>query len=137
MKKYFIFPLTIILLFNCTQDPFNFRRGKNIPKDDFVSIIAEIHLMDAITDHHRLYNEFSSADTLHLYKYILDKYGYTQAEFDTTVVNYSRRPDKYERVYNEVLMKLNYMLDTLQQIDPVFEKDEIESKRSRGSEGKK
>ena len=77
--------------------------------------------MDAATNHYQFYNIYSSQDTVDTYGGIFEKYGYTKAEFDTTVANYSRQPELYERVYNEVLMKLNYMLDTLQSNDPMFD----------------
>ena len=42
---------------------------------------------------------------------ILEKYHVTKQMFDTTIYEYSRYPEIFDQVYNDVLMKLNIMLD--------------------------
>ncbi len=79
--------------------------------------------MDAMIDSPPFYGKYSSQDTVDIYGSIFQKYGYTREKFDSTVSAYSRNPVRYERVYNDVLMKLNLILDTLQRQDPKFEKD--------------
>lgn len=125
----------ILLLFTlftyCTEDPVKFRSRNTIPKNDFVSILVEMHLMDVMTNHHAFYNKYSSKDSLDIYGYIFEKYGYSRVEFDSTVSNYTRNPVLYERVYNDVMLKLNYILDTLQKNDPKFENNGMEIKKTK------
>lgn len=78
--------------------------------------------MEAITGKSEYYRKYSSKDTLDIYGPIIQKYGYSREQFDSTVASYVRKPEIYEKIYNEVLMKLNYMLDTLRKNDPMFER---------------
>lgn len=83
--------------------------------------------MESIVGGYEYYRKYSEKDTLDIYGAILEKYGYTRVQFDSTVAAYSRRPDLYERVYNEVLMKLNFMLDTLHRNNPQFERMPVDN----------
>ena len=115
----------LVFLCNSCNDPLKFRKKDTIPRKDFVSILAEMHILDAMTSHHSFYGIYIPQDTLDIYGHIYKKYGYTRTDFDSTVAQYIMKPELFDRVYNEVLMKLNYMLDTLEKNSPVFE-EEIE-----------
>jgi hypothetical protein len=124
MRKIF-FLILLVTVFSCGEKFSRFNRNQNIPKRKFVSILAEIHIMETITGRHEYYQKFSSKDSVDTYNNIIEKYGYTREDFDSTVAAYTRRPELYEKVYNEVLMKLNYMLDTLRKNDPKFERNTL------------
>ena len=51
------------------------------------------------------------ADSVDMLGPILLKYGVTRQKFDTTMYTYSRYPELMDEVYNEVLIRLNVMLD--------------------------
>jgi len=118
-----IFLILLVITFSCGDSFFGFRRNKNIPKKKFVSILAEIHLMETMIGRHEFYHKYSSKDSIDVYIDIIEKHGYTRRDFDSTVSAYTRKPELYEKVYTEVLMKLNYMLDTLRNNDPRFERN--------------
>ncbi len=122
MHKTFIFISLILTLTSCSEEFSRFSHRRTIPKNKFVSILAEIHIMEAITGKSEYYRKYSSKDTLDIYGPIIQKYGYSREQFDSTVASYVRKPEIYEKIYNEVLMKLNYMLDTLRKNDPMFER---------------
>jgi hypothetical protein len=42
---------------------------------------------------------------------ILEKHGVSRQMFDTTLYEYSRNPELFDQVYNDVLMKLDILLD--------------------------
>ncbi len=124
MRKFFILIL-LISLFSCGEKFARFRRAHNIPKKKFVTILAEIHIMETIIVRHEFHHKYSSKDSIDIYADIIEKHGYTREDFDSTVAAYTRRPELYEKVYNEVLMKMHYMLDTLRKNDPELRKDVI------------
>jgi len=126
MQRTVIFILLVVMLSFCSDEFSRFHRRHTIPRNKFVAILSEIHIMEAITGKSEYYRKYSSKDTLDIYIHIIEKYGYTREEFDSTVASYSRSPERYEKVYNEVLMKLNYMLDTLRKNDPQFQHDQME-----------
>ena len=116
MKKILslIIAPVIFLTISCNENPQQFSKREVIERETFVSILVDLHLMDALTDGTRFHNEFHPKDTLDLYSKIFDKYQVTQAEFDSTVANYSRNPDMYLDVYDDVLMELSMRLDEVE-----------------------
>ena len=119
--------LILILIFSLSccakSDPTKFKKKNTIPKDDFVSILVEMHVMDAMITSPEFYQKYSFQDTVEVYGSIFKKYGYTREEFDYTVSAYTKRPVRYDKIYNDVLMKLNFAIDTLQKQSPKFDKD--------------
>lgn len=87
-------------------------RGKEyVDREVLVDILVDIHLVDGITNDRKFYRRYDQADSVDLLSPILEKYGATHAEFDSTIAEYSRHPLLLDQVYNDVLMKLNVMLD--------------------------
>lgn len=88
-------------------------------------MLAEIHVMQVMSGRYEFFHKYSANDSIDFYSYIIEKYGYTRQDFDSTVAAYSRRPELYEKVYNEVLMKLHFMLDTLKKNDPEHKEKDL------------
>lgn len=87
-------------------------RGKEyVDREVLVDILVDIHLADGITNDRKFYRRYEQADSVDLLSPILEKHGVTHAEFDSTIAEYSRHPLLLDQVYNDVLMKLNVMLD--------------------------
>ncbi len=99
----------LILLFSCKKK--EEITGKTfIPRETFVEILVDIHLMDGITNDHKFYHHYDS-DSLDILSPILKKYGVSKHIFDTTMHEYSRYPRLMDEVFNDVLTELNIMLD--------------------------
>jgi len=81
-----------------------------IKREVFIDILVDIHLMDAVTQD-RKFNRKLDVDSIDALSPILEKYQTTRQMFDTTLYVYSRTPELLDAVYNEVLIKLNVMLD--------------------------
>ena len=85
--------------------------GKDfIERDVLVNVLVDIHLMDAITQDQK-FNRKYDADSVDMLSPILEKYHVTRHMFDTTMYEYSRNPELLDGVYNDVLIRLNVMLD--------------------------
>jgi len=123
MKKIIALSFLFAALLSCKDDITKINHKGIIPRKDFVEILADIHLVDALTEGPEFNSKFESSDSVILYGAIFKKYNVTQAEFDSTVSMYVRQPKVYMKVYDEVLLKLNYMLDTLKNNEPKFSKD--------------
>ena len=90
--------------------------GKNyIPKEVLVDVLVDLHLVDGITNDRKFYRKYEGVDSIDVLGPILEKYQLTQQMFDTTIYEYSRYPTLMDEVYNEVLMKLNIMIDETDQ----------------------
>lgn len=81
-----------------------------VKRDVLVNVLVDIHLSDAVTNDRSFYRKFE-ADSIDLLGPILDKYEISQARFDTTMKEYSQHPGLLDEVYNDVLRKLNILLE--------------------------
>lgn len=97
-----------------------------IPREKFVEMLTDIHMVDVLTVGPAFTRKYQPDDSLDIYGSVFKKYNVTKADFDSTVAMYIRQPEIYLKVYDEVLLKLNYMLDTLRDTKPVFTKEDIE-----------
>ena len=82
-----------------------------VPREVLVEVLVDIHLMDGITNDRKFYRRYIDVDSIDLLGPIFEKYQITLEMFDTTMTEYSRYPLLLDQVYNDVLMKLNVMLD--------------------------
>lgn len=104
MKKtiFLIFVSTLALL-SCTKDYI-------IPEKDMVKILTKIYITDGITStppHNLLYGH----DSIEYYEPILKSYGYTTAQFDSSVKYYSRNTEEFDIIFDKVVMELTRMRD--------------------------
>jgi hypothetical protein len=130
LPKYFW--LSAILLagsfFSCTTR--NSIRGKDfIPRETFVEIVYDIHLVDGITNEVKYYRIYNPEDSIDLYGPIFEKYNVTREKYERTLDEYSMYPTLLDEVYDEVLMKLNMMQDELRVEDP-SDKEEVSGGRN-------
>lgn len=91
-----------------------------IEREVFVDILVDIHLADGVTND-RKFNRKFDADSIDVLSPILEKHQVTREMFDTTLVVYSQNPTLFDQVYNDVLIKLNLMLDENDQQVPLEE----------------
>lgn len=82
-----------------------------VPREVLVDVLVDIHLVDGITNDRKFYRRYQDVDSIDVLGPILDKYNISFHKFDTTMYEYSRYPLLLDQVYNEVLMKLNIMMD--------------------------
>ena len=111
-----IFFTALLFTLGCNKDK------KIIPRDDMVSVLVKIHLMDGAMQISQYNPDFSLPDTLDVYEVVLEDYGYTRAQFDTSVNYYSKDLKKFDRIYQEVLARLNKMETAAQETDQNPEK---------------
>jgi hypothetical protein len=110
--RLFLLPLILagIILAGCSQKK-QISGKAFIPREELVDILVEIHLMDGITNDRKFYRRYEGVDSIDLLGPILEKHGVTVQMFDTTIFEYTRYPVLLDQVYNDVIMKLNIMLD--------------------------
>jgi hypothetical protein len=126
MKRILTILFLLFALISCKDDITRMNKRNLIPREKFVNILVDMHLTDVITSGNSYYRRYEPGDSLDLYNAIFEKYHTSKSMFDSTVSMYTRRPDVYLKVYDEVLLKLNYILDTLKKNTPKFSKELIE-----------
>lgn len=97
----FLFTATFMLLLtSCNGRP----KGV-LNQRDMAGILTEMYKTDAsMSEKNIVYNHYS--DKAPYYKYILKKYGITQAQFDSSLVWYTKNPRVFGNIYDNVLVNL-------------------------------
>jgi hypothetical protein len=81
-----------------------------IKREVLVDVLVDLHLVDGVTNDRKFSRKYD-VDSIDVLSPILEKYHVTQEMFDTTIITYSKHPELFDQVYNDVLIKLNVMLD--------------------------
>ena len=107
MTKKLIVPFLLILLaFNsCNSEKAKSKAGI-LSEKTMAELLVDTHITDAI-----LYLDTARADdkrdkALYYYPSVLEKYGITQAQMDSSVAWYMRNPEAYARIYEQVIKDL-------------------------------
>lgn len=93
-----------------------------IDREVLVDVLVDMHLADAATND-RKFNRKFDADSIDILMPILEKYHVTRQMFDTTMYEYTRNPELLDLVYNDVLIKLNVMVDELSKEDASIQEE--------------
>ena len=99
----------IILLFGCSGNTI-------IPKKDMVLILKQIYLTDGVVSISD--KDLSYKDSIAYYEPILQKYGYTTAEFDSSIKYYAQRTEEFDEIFDKVILELSKQQE-------LFEEDTI------------
>jgi len=108
MKKYF-FPFFAVLVLLAGTGCNNKQKKHVIPKDDFVDILVDIHLLDGIMRQPNFKKSLTKNDTTDYYDAILRSHNYSREQFDSTVLYYSKDIREFDDIYQNVLSNLNQM----------------------------
>lgn len=102
-NKQFIYGCVIcslLLLSSCDGRP----KGV-LSKSEMTDVVTEMHKLDgALSEKGLLYNH--DAEKQLYYNSVFKKYGITQAEFDSSLVWYTKNPKRFELVYLDVMLRL-------------------------------
>ena len=110
-------------IMSCAKNSGHISRKYLIPQEKFTNILVEMHMIDAITNAPEYYRKFSATDSVNVHAGIFKKYDVSKAMFDSTMVYYTRNPEQYQKIYDDVILKLNLKLDQLRNNDPSFRKE--------------
>jgi len=105
-----IFILLLLLTFTACKKQKPITGKAFMKRDALVGVLVDIHLMDGVTQDRKFSRKFD-ADSIDILTPILEKHNVSRQMFDTTMYVYSRNPILLDEVYNDVLIKLNVMLD--------------------------
>ena len=110
MQKVFKLLLIIILcVAACERKPPN----NLIPEEKLVPMLIDFHLSYSIQQSPDFADVISKADSIDPYSNIFQKHGFSKVEFDTTLSWYTRNPEYLVELYNDVIMKLSQLSDSI------------------------
>jgi hypothetical protein len=123
MKQTTLVFILITLLFSCRTDPMP---DNAIDREKFVNILVDVHLAEALyQERYRI--RIDSLESGELYKSILQKHDVSEDEMIITSMYYSRHQREYDKIFNDVLTKMNVRIDEEKQLaEPDEEKQPAE-----------
>ena len=80
-----------------------------ISKKEMVPILVKICLNDAALNLKDYREKYLNIDSLDCYSSTLKSYGYTKAQFDSSLKYYSRNPKELDAIYDKVISELSKM----------------------------
>lgn len=107
--------LALLALVSCEEK--GYPKPENLLSEkEMVDVLYDIHLAEAVASR----NTFRSTDSLRvsseqMYQAVLDRYGLQDSTFAQTLIYYSARPKVYEKIYKNVVDKLNREIDDMKQ----------------------
>lgn len=112
IRHTIIAAITALLLFSaaCTGRKEKAERAGLIPEEDFVNLIADIHIADGLLIIPQIRELYQHRDSIENYIDVITSHGYTKEQLDKTIRYYFiKKPRKLVKIYDEVLAKLSEM----------------------------
>ena len=106
MKRLLYTTILVFVLLSCTHENRNF---KLIPEDELIPILVDYHILDGMLSIRNIRDSIIVQDTTNIYDRLLNNYGYTRIDFDSSIYHYSYKIGEFDNIYEEVLNRLNQM----------------------------
>ncbi len=102
----------LLLILGCNSER-EFKRKYLIDKKEMVDVLIDIHLANALQGIPEFYKISREYDSVDINSPVFKKYGIEKAQFDSSMVYYSSKPEVLIHIYDEVIMRLNQLQDTI------------------------
>lgn len=99
MYKVIFFLFILFLASSC------FNKTRIVPEQDMINIMADLHLADGILEAKGM-KKYHQYDSVYYHEYVYQKYGYTKAEFDSSIVYYIGEPEILKTIFKSVSEEL-------------------------------
>ena len=110
MRRILIIATIFLALAACKHN----RPGKDIiPPEEIVPVLVDMHLVYAVQSAPEYRTIYRQADSVDVYGYIFEKHGIDRVRFDSSIAWYSRHPKLFTEVYDQVVMQLTRLSDSL------------------------
>lgn len=97
-----------------------------IPSKDMVSILVKIQLIDAAVININNRQAYLNKDTIDYYGKTIESFGYTKAQFDSSLKYYSADTKELDKIYDKVIIELS-KLETKNNAEVKVKEDSISS----------
>ena len=110
MQRFLVITLILISIAGCNHD----KPGRDlIPAETLVPVLIDLHMSYAIQSSMKFRDISRQMDTVDTQSFVFEKYDVTKVVFDSTIAWYSRHPELFTDIYDEVVMRLSRMSDSL------------------------
>lgn len=109
--KAFFLLIAVLLSTSCRHDPLP---RNAVPEEKFIDIMVDVHIAEAIF-RDRFRQKKDSLQSGSLYISVLEKHRVSVDQMAKTAAYYSRHPKEYDKVYAEIISKINLMIEEQKQ----------------------
>jgi len=102
----FVFVLFLASCGGSESSGLGFDTALIIPEDSLISIITDIHIVDAAAKQNIIPNNGNNLMKYKEYKAIFEKYGVSKTRFDSTINWYTRNDKKFDKIYDKIIENL-------------------------------
>ena len=102
---YLFFFLLIITFLACSRRP-----SDVLTMREMTDLLVELHKLDGILAGYQ-FRHLNTDERNRFYEAVLERHNTNQAQFDSSVVWYSRDPRRFERIYARVINQLTHKVD--------------------------
>jgi hypothetical protein len=106
LLKIIIILIIFTCIFSCTTN----KDEKIIPRKEFVKVLSDLHLVDALISRHGLGLQTSKDSLPVYYHYILDKYDISVKSFENSLAYYSNDLKDFMEIYDEVIANIKIQI---------------------------
>ncbi|TDO61978.1 uncharacterized protein DUF4296 [Sunxiuqinia elliptica] len=122
--SYILLLFFIFFGFSCKEKK-GFSKPNNLIKEkQMVNMLYDIHLGEAYANQYRFQDEMDKIKSKDMYYSVLEKYEVADSVFAQSIVYYSSMPKIYERIYQQVVDRLNMLQEENNQKEEVKIKPE-------------
>lgn len=107
MVKYISYFIVALITVSCS-----FFSEKKLPedvmtKDKLVEVLVDVHIADATLTILALHKKDKTFHPSVFYQQVLEKHNVTREQFDVTLKHYSKKPQEFDKIYEQVLSELS------------------------------
>jgi len=106
MKKLPVLLILLILVVSLGCNTRQARPADIIGEEKMVQLLVETHLADALLAKDPATMDAKRDKALYVYPSVLEKYGITRAQMDSSVSYYIRNPKVFVRIYDKTVKEL-------------------------------
>jgi hypothetical protein len=124
MFRWLVFIFSFLLILGCGSQR-GIKKKYLLDRNTFVDLLVDIHLAYAIqgsSEYHEIARKYDSID---VHSIIFRKYDVEKAAFDSTMSYYTKKPEDLIKIYDEVIMRLNQLQDSVKVSKQKGDKPEI------------
>lgn len=123
MLKRIILILTVALVVSgCLRDP---KPKQTISREKFINVLTDMHIGEALYQERKRLN-LDSLQSKPIYLGILKKYHVSEDQMLNTTLYYSRHPREYDKVYTEVISRMQRMNEDIQGVKKTNDKQPMD-----------
>jgi len=110
LKKALFVSIVLIIVTGCLRDP---KPSNTLKREKFIRVLTDMHIGESMfLEKNRI--KVDSLQSKSIYLSVLKKHNVTEKQMEETVLYYSRHPRDYDKIYTEVVSRMQSMNEQIQ-----------------------